>query len=217
MTNFIDLIIDNVYNEHMLDSSEKKLIERIKSGDATAETELFRMYGVRIARKVSYNLGPGNADWRDVAGDVQMAVLISLRKGQFDETKGMSLGAYIYGITTNKIRDYFKTQKKRPFLPEKLPEGMVSVAEAFDVEKKEMRALLNQLLSKLKLKYKEVLYLRYFEELSVSEISKKLNLPPRRVSERINYALKLARKKCENKNIFSILALIMIILIWTWR
>ena len=198
-------------------TSQKNLTDRIKSGDPEAEAELFRQYGARIARKVCYSLGSGNEDWRDVTGDVQMAVLISLRKGRFDINRGVSLGAYIYGITANKIRDYFKTRKKQPFLPEKLPEGTVSVAEAFDLEKKELRSLLGQLLSSLKLKYKEVLYLRYYEELSVTEISKKLNLPPRRVSERINYALKLVRKKCKTGNIFSILAIILIILIWMAR
>ena len=213
MTIFIDLVIYNVYNGLMNHLPEQKLIDRIRSGDTDAEVELFRQYGARIARKVSYSLGPGNDDWKDVAGEVQMAVLISLRQGKYDINRGVSLGAYIYGITTNKIRDYFKDRKKRPFIPENLPEGVVPVAEAYDLEIKEVRSLLNSLLSKLKLKYKEVLYLRYYEELSITEISKKLNLPPRRVSERIHYALKLARKKCKSKNIFSILAFILIILI----
>ena len=180
----------------MLGDEDKKLVERIQSGETEAETELLQKYGAPIIRKVSFDLGTGNADWRDVAADVQLALLISLRQGRFDVNRETSLGSYVYGITVNKIRDYFKAKKKRPFTAESLPAGIVSVTEAYDIEKKEVQAQLKNLLGKLKLKYQEVLYLRYYEELSISEISQRIHLPPRRVSERIHYAVKLLRKKC---------------------
>lgn len=198
----------------MLESDDKNLVEKIFAGEKDAETLLFRKYGSRIARKVSFHLGADNRDWQDVTANVQMALLLSLRQGKFDVSKGVSLGAYIYGITNNKIKDYFKALKKQPPVTNTLPEHLVSVAEIYDLEKNEARNYLRDLLGTLKIKYKEVLYLRYYEELSIEEISQKTGLPPRRVSERIHYAITLMRKKCEKEKIFSILISILIIYSW---
>jgi len=209
---FIDYIDLYFYTVFMLEARDKNLVDRIRAGEIEAETELIQKFGPVIARKVSFDLGAGNSDWRDVAADAQLALLISLRQDKFDVNRGTSLGSYVYGITVNKIRDYYKTQKKRPLLKESLPECIVSAAEAYDIERKEIRSQLRTLLGKLKLKYKEVLYLRYYQELSVTEISQKINLPPRRVSERIHYAIKLLRKECHPKKDFSIFLNVILIL-----
>ncbi len=196
----------------MLDAHDRDLVKRIQAGETEAETRLFHKYGPLIMRKVSSDLGAGNADWKDVAADAQLALLMSLRQGKFDVNRGTSLGSYIYGLTINKIRDYFKTQKRRPLITETLPECIVSAAQAYDMEKKEIQSQLKALLGKLKFKYKEVLYLRYYEDLSITEISEKINLPSKRVSERIHYAIKLLRKKCHNQEKFSIFLSVIIIL-----
>ena len=49
-------------------------------------------------------------------------------------------------------------------------------------------------LEKLKPKYKVILYLYYYKELSRNEVAQKLGISPRRVSERVNYAQKLLKK-----------------------
>ena len=138
----------------MLKADDRNLVERIQAGETEAETELLKKYSARIARKVSFDLGAENTDWRDVAADAQLALLISLRQGKFDVNRGTSLGSYVYGVTINKIRDYFKEKKKRPFTTESLSESIVSAAEAYDIEKEEVRSQLRILLGKLKLKYK---------------------------------------------------------------
>ena len=66
-----------------------------------------------------------------------------------------------------------------------------------------MRNMIKKALKNLKGKYQEVLFLKFFEELSVKEISDRLNLPTRRVSERINYALKLIKKEIERTGYFA--------------
>ena len=189
----------------MSEASDNQLVQRILAGETDAETQLLHRFSARIARKVSYHLGPGNPDLKDVTADIQLAVLMSLRDGKFDINRGSSISSYVYGVTANKIRDYFKSQKKSPFATDSLPENIVTVNEAYDVEQKEIRAMLNEILGKLKIKYKEVLYLRYYKEMSIEEISRRIGLPPRRVSERIHYALKLIRKRCEKEKVFSIL------------
>lgn len=189
----------------MIKEQENELISRIQTGDIRAEQELLTHFHIRIARKVRIDLGTANEDWKDIVNEVQLALIESLRKGRFDVHKGTPLGSYVFGITVNKIRDYFKTRKKLSnFSSDLLQERNLIYEEKSSFEAQELRKTLRKLLAGLKVKYKEVLYLRYYQEYTVSEISQMINIPPRRVSERINYALKLLRKECQKRNFFSI-------------
>jgi RNA polymerase sigma-70 factor (ECF subfamily) len=62
------------------------------------------------------------------------------------------------------------------------------------VENKERAETIARHLERLKPKYKEILYLYYYKELSRDEVARKLGITPRRVSERVNYAQKLLKK-----------------------
>ena len=59
-------------------------------------------------------------------------------------------------------------------------------------------------IDKLKPRFKEVLYLYYFQELSREEVARRLGLTPRRVSERVNYAHKLLRKLLQQEDFFQL-------------
>jgi RNA polymerase sigma-70 factor (ECF subfamily) len=184
---------------------DMELVQRIQGGDKEAEVELFSIFNPRISRRVCFSLGANTEDWKDIVSEIQIAVLLNLRHGKFDLRKGTSLASYIYAITHNKIQDYFRARKKQATLHGNLSVELHLIAEEqTELEKEELRNRLRQLLSKLDLKYKQVLDLSYYEGLSVSEISRRINLPPRRVSERINYAIKLLRKECKKENISSI-------------
>ena len=62
------------------------------------------------------------------------------------------------------------------------------------VENLERSKMMAENLAKLKPKYKEVLFLYYYRDLSREEVARRLRISPRRVSERVNYAQKLLKK-----------------------
>ena len=192
---------------------DKILAQQIKNGNSEAERSLISRFGSRIARRVRYEIGAQNDDWKDVVNEVLLAVLENLRAGRFDPERGAALGSYIYGVTNNKIRDYFKfkkrEQRKQPL--ENHPD--LGAVENFDLEEQELRAHVRILLKNLKEKYQRVLYLRYFKELSIPEIAEDIQLPPRRVSERLNYALKLLRKEMQRAKYFSIFEELVLIIL----
>ena len=194
-------------------NDDKRLVGQIKNGNPEAERALIVHFGSRIARKVQYEIGAKNDDWKDVVNEVLLAVLENLRDGSFDPERGAALGSYIYGITRNKIFDYFKFKKKQQQQQAFYDGRDFGVADEFEVEKKELQNFMKKLLKKLKHKYQQVLYLRYYEEMSIAEISEKIGLPPRRVSERLNYAIKLLQKEMEKKNYFSIFPAYFLIII----
>jgi RNA polymerase sigma-70 factor, ECF subfamily len=173
------------------------LAERIFHGDQSAEQELFLDFGDKIAFIVQTRLGINNQDLEDICSEIKTAILIKLREGIYKPDKG-SLSAYIYGIALNKIKDYYKSEKKRKNLfhsqiQEEIP---IPDEDKTELEKQELQFIMRTIISSLKKKYKEVIYLRYYEGLSIPEIADQLQIEPRRVSERIHYAIKLLQKKC---------------------
>jgi RNA polymerase sigma-70 factor (ECF subfamily) len=62
------------------------------------------------------------------------------------------------------------------------------------MEHRERARQVEQVVNGLKPKFRDVLYLYYYKELSRDEVARALDISPRRVSERVNYALKLIQK-----------------------
>lgn len=180
----------------MRDNEQTQLVQRIRRGDPAAESELFSRYQKPILWKIRRQLKTGRDNIADLASDICLAILTGLRHATFQPEKWQSLDAYVWGVTNNKIRDWFKQDKRDRNIFDHHPpaEEIAAAAEEYWLETQELRQLLKNCLRTLDDKFKEVLDLRYFQELSVAEISAQLGLPPRRVSERINYALKLLRQ-----------------------
>lgn len=170
--------------------NDQRFLSGILNGNGKAQEELYLKYGPRILREVYYNL-KGGQDVEDLMGDIWEAVISSLRAGQFIE--GSSLGAYIFGITRNKISDYFKKRKRKiDEIPETYPD--ISMTAEDRIERDQLAQGLMNEIRKLGSKYKKIIFLYYYRSMSVSEISQRLNLPPSRVSEHKNYALRKLRK-----------------------
>lgn len=183
-----------------------ELVQRIIDGDCSAENELFIRFGDRIETTVRLRIGVHNEHWKDVTSEVKSTVLHKFREGKFDPQKG-ELAFYIHGITVNKIKEYYRAQKKdKAIFRNSSPEDIEPAAEyESKIEDDELKNLMRGLIKSLNVKYQEVIYLKFYEDLSVSQIADKLDLAPRRVSERIHYALKIIQKKCLGDKNFSIL------------
>lgn len=168
--------------------------------DSMTEAKLTAKFREKLLEVVSYRL-PGKAkeDHEDLAADSIAAAFKNIKEGKFDSQKA-TLETYVFRIAFNKIADFIEHEKKHNPInqdPEKAPEPYFT--EDDPLEKEEERAHLRTVLKQLPTKYQEVLYLKYYEELPVREISDVIGLPPRRVSERIHYALKLLVKRYKNE------------------
>lgn len=169
----------------MTERSDEKLLTGIYKGDRRAEEELFVRYRPRILRAVRYSLG--REDCEDLANEISMAALHNLRQGKF--TGESLLGTYIYGITKNMIASYLRGKKPETVeVPEGYPDAAPTREE--EMEKDERAEMLKLAMEELKYKYKIVLYLHYYKGFSIAEVGRELNISPRKVSERKNYAIK---------------------------
>ena len=145
-----------------------------------------------------------NQDQQDIISEIQQAILLSLRKGGFNPEREKPLEAYIAGIAGNIIGQYFRKLKREKTTVDidlqhhfENPGNILS-----DLIDNERRDRLRACLYRIKPKYMEVLILRFYENKTIDEIAKQLNVERRRVSERISYAFKLLLNECKKDNYF---------------
>lgn len=151
--------------------------------------EVIDKYRPVVSFRVRKSLGSHIPDWEDVVNEIMVNVIEKLEAGQFRGDS--SIGTFIYTITSRRIVDYIRAKSKSlKYVPE--PSSFSSPQE--QIENKERAEQVAQCLEKLKPKYKKILYLYYYKDLSREEVANKLGISPRRVSERVNYAQKLLRK-----------------------
>ena len=182
--------------------NENELINRIRSGDRSAEIELLEHFEVlkRIQIIVRTRLTATADDHQDLVSEILMAVLINIRDGKFDADRG-KLCTYIWGIARNKIRDFLKPKAARHRQSIPLDDHHVRV-QAFSLEKQEDMEILRSIVSGLDRKYQQIITMRYYDELSILEIAEQLELTSSQVYNRIHYALGLIREKTKNKKSF---------------
>ena len=142
-----------------------------------------------VSFRVKKSIGVQTPDWEDVVNEIMINVVEKLKKGEFRGDS--SVGTFIYTITSRRIIDFIRKKSK---VLKHAPEPNPYLSPHEHVENIERAEWIAESIKKLKPKYKEVLFLYYYQELSREEVAKKLKISPRRVSERVNYAQKLLRK-----------------------
>lgn len=180
---------------------DAELAAKIAEGDRQAESELFYRYDSQIKYMAQIRLRTNvpSHDLEDIIAEIRQAVLVSLRKGGYDPEQGKTLGAYIAGIAYKVVCQYFRKQEKEQAVQLGLPEGLPqnSPSSLDDMITGERSRKLRRILGRLHPKYEEVLVLRFYEQLGIAEIAAHLNMDPRRVSERLNYAIKKLTELCK--------------------
>lgn len=154
--------------------------------------KIIEEYRSVVSFRVKKSIGSMTPDWEDIVNEIMVNTIEKVKGGEFRGDS--SIGTFIYTITSRRIIDFIREKNKElKYAPE--PAQFPSPDE--QIQNKERSKLLAEKLEKLKPKYKEVLYLYFYKDLSRAEVAKRLGISPRRVSERVNYAQKLLRKLIE--------------------
>ena len=146
-------------------------------------------YRAVISFRVRKALGGSNPDWEDVVNEILTQAVAKIKSGEFRGDS--SIGTFLYIITSRRIIDYIR-QKTRVL--KHAPEPAPYPDPHDEMEHRERAKQVEQVVAGLKPKFRDVLYLYYYRELSREEVARALDISPRRVSERVNYALKLIQK-----------------------
>lgn len=165
---------------------ETDLRERLRRGDPAAAREFYDAYSARIHRFIQHALGPGNnADAEDLLQETFMGLAEALPffRGQ------SSLFTFACAIAHRKALSFMRNRARRSeLLRDHTTEAVrLIIQPAPDQD-------LKNALGALSAEHREVLVLKYVEELPVSEIAGVLSISEHAVESRLARARKaLAR------------------------
>lgn len=151
--------------------------------------EIVKKYRPIVSFRVRKSLGTHIPDWEDVVNEIMVNTLEKIKSGKFRGDS--SIGTFIYTITSRRIVDFIRKKNK---VLQYAPEPSSFPAPNKNIENKERSKFVAKYLENLQPKYREIIYLYYYKELTRQEVAEKIGIPPRRVSERANYARKLLKK-----------------------
>ena len=178
--------------------NEILLISRARGGDREAFGELVEQYRDNVYR-LAYRMCGNAYDADEAAQEAFVAAWRALPNFR-GEAK---FSTWLYRLTTNAAIDVMRREKRH----QTVGDGeMVDLADDADspqetVERTEQQEAVQKALATLSEEYREVLLLRYMEELDYAEIAEVLQLPSGTVKSRINRAkaaLKTALLKSGN-------------------
>jgi len=160
--------------------------------NAAAE-QLVREFGDRLLRS-AYLLCGNEADAKDLVQETFIQAVRSV--GRF---RGASaIFTWLYGILLNVTRHYIRKRKHaeklftQRLLKDRIPE------EPDDDDKVGSQwasAMLTYAIHQLSTDHREMIILKFFEEMKTEEIAHYLTISPGTVKSRLHYALKALRKK----------------------
>jgi RNA polymerase sigma factor (sigma-70 family) len=164
---------------------ETELVARLKAGDEDAAHEFFDRYAARIRRFIANSLG-GAADEAD---DILQETFIALADALPFFRGDSSLFTFACAIAHRKVLSLIRTNARRARLMRAAP-----VTERTIAPDSSTNPEFNRALGELRTEYREVLILKYVEEIGVSEIAAILRLSEHAVESRLTRARKSLRK-----------------------
>ncbi len=171
---------------------ERLLIERIRGGDADAYHELVADYRIRLYRKACSLIGN-----QDDAEDVLQEALVTAFRA-LDRFRGESgIYTWLYRIVVNKCRDHLRSRRSRredavDHVPPLISDDRISVEK--NLELSDDAAYLMGKINSLDRKYRQVLTLRYSDNLSYQEIAVLIRVNIGTVKSRLFKARELLKR-----------------------
>lgn len=177
---------------------EKDLICRAARGDAEAFRQLVEAYQTPAYRLVARMCGPDSAE--DVTQEAFLAAWRALPEFRGD----CRFSTWLYRLVSNAAIDCLRREKKHRDTGDvddlELPDGGPSPQE--QAERSDTRDAVRRALDRLSPEHRQVLLLRFMQELDYGEIARALNVSEGTVKSRINRAKSKLREVLAAGNFF---------------
>lgn len=167
-----------------MEEISKEIIEKAKDGDREAMSEIFETYKDYVMRS-SYIMLGRIEEAEDVTENVFFKIFTHIQS--FDIERDFR--PWLSRIIINETRNYISKNKITLF---KNNIDQEYVESSVNLNREEIMDI-REGLKKLTQKEKEIITLRYYDELTIEEISKILKLPKNTVKVRIHRTLKKLR------------------------
>jgi RNA polymerase sigma-70 factor (ECF subfamily) len=168
---------------------EQVLLLRCQIGDRDALEELIERYG-RPLRYFIYRLLDNSELTEDIFQDTWLTVIRRIHGLKEPD----AFPAWLYRIARNKVYQQLRTKRNSSVLDENVPAENHAEDDDFSEED---AAKVHRCLKELPLEYREVLMLRFLEQMPYQQISQVLNCKLGTVRSRLYYAKIALRKELE--------------------
>ena len=181
---------------------DSKLIEKLKSGDSEAVVELYTAYADRIYSLV-FNQVDRN---RDAAQDIVQETFLAASKSASKFHGRSKVYTWLYSIAHRKVADFYRRKKREARYQTESSDGHIDLGSGGEplvteiMEAEEKNRSIQETLSSLPLHYKEVLILKYVEEMPVAEISQVMGRSPKSVEGLLTRARRELRDRLAAQN-----------------
>lgn len=181
------------------------IARKLKNGEPVAIKELYEAYFDRIYTMVFNQVDRD----RETAQDIVQETFVAASKswGKFDcRSKAYT---WLYSIAHRKVADFYRRRKKDIKRHDKVVDNYVAASGQNGVdealvggsgESEAARRMIQETLSSLPMHYKEVLLLKYVEEMPVFEICQVMGKSPKSVEGLLTRARKELRDKLAMRN-----------------
>lgn len=172
----------------MYKTSDELLVREVKEGSISAFEQLVGRYQGKLLSFVTYLIGDPEA-----AQDVVQESFISLYKTIDHVDTSKKFSSYLYSIARNKGISHLRSRVRHAPLME--AESLVDLHSPESlVTEKEIQLHIEQALNAIDVKYRKVITLYYFEDLSYEEMSKQMRVPVNTIRTHLRRAKDALRK-----------------------
>lgn len=185
-------------NKIPVSSEETGLAERLRSGKPEAIQEIFNLYFDRLYSFVYHEVGRDHSITQDIVQDTFLSAIKSARN-----FKGKShIYTWLVSIAHHKIADYYrklKREKNFQTQPSDEDDGEQNTIIDKDIpadqslESAEEKLAIEQALNRLPFDYRQVLLLKYVEDMPVAEICQITHRSPKSIEGLLSRARKALR------------------------
>ena len=181
----------------MKNISDEDIARRVQQGDINAFSLLVQRYEAKITRYGRKFLAHPD-DIKDIVQEIFTKTFVNIRS--FDAKRKFS--PWIYRIAHNEFVNALKKKKTDKLalvdFDVFFPHPAAKEAADSDVDRADLRRMLDECMEKLPMKYREPLILYYFEEMGYREIADVMHLPVSTVGVRLQRGKALLKKIVEN-------------------
>jgi RNA polymerase sigma-70 factor (ECF subfamily) len=170
------------------DLSDAELICRLKAGDESVMTVIYKTYWEPLF-VTAFNLFKD----KEACEDIIQEIFIKLWDRRAKIEISVSLKAYLYASMRYEVYRQIRSGKVSETLFDGLQHRLQASSPQHDLEHKELVAQVTDIVEKLPAKCKEVYKLSREEQLSHKEISEKLNISTKTVENHLTKALHVLR------------------------
>ena len=180
-------------------NNEQELIRRAQRGDGEAFRQLVEAYQTQVYRLALRMCGESAAD------DVTQEAFLAAWRALPDFRGDCRFSTWLYRLTTNAGIDWLRREKRHRSTDDvtelELPDDAPSPQE--QAEQSETQSAVRRALSRLSEEHRQVLLLRYMQELDYGEIAAALDVSEGTVKSRINRAKSKLRELLGGGNFFA--------------